>query len=201
MRIRRVRFRTIRFHWVFVPGIIFVPLAFGGFVVFRNINLPNLGPQRILARATVPRTITPRRITPRTITPRRITPQQLTPARNLVGGWRGNAKYVFHQTPISFCYYNFLVDLTIAAQNGNNINGNVTTSFISSEQHGNFNCAVPPNNNNAFAGTVAGSRLTINAGNDLGNFTGSFTTDTITLNQSLNGDNDGVVGSVNLLRQ
>lgn len=203
MRIPHVRRWPIRFHWVLVPGIIFLPLALGGFIAFRNANLPNLGPQRIQAAAGfAPRTIQPQTTVPRTITPQTITPQQLTPARNLVGSFRGNAKYIFHQTDQSFCYYNFQVDLAITNQNGNALSGNVSVSFIDSESHSNFACQNPPNEQANINGTIAGSSLTINTTNgDLGNFSGSLTTDTITLNQPLDKDGDGVVGPINLLRQ
>ena len=141
-------------------------------------------------------------ITPRVIQQRAVQPSQgLTPARNLVGTWQGTAQYIFHQTDISYCLIKFDVVLTIASQTGNNIAGNVVVTWQSAEQHGNFACAQVPQTNDPVNGTISSSSITnLNAGTQ-GNFTGSFTTDTITLNQPKNGDGDGLNAPLNLLRQ
>ena len=146
------------------------------------------------------RTFTPQTLQQRTIDQRKIEQKKLTPARNLVGDWQGNGKYIFHQTDVSYCDMNFQIDLKITSQKDNKIGGNVTVTWLNAAQHGNFACAQVPTTNDPVNGTVTGSRLTINAGNG-GNFTGSFTTDTITLNQPKDANGDGLVGSIKLLRQ
>lgn len=180
-----VRIWRINFRPFIIPAIVFGGLFLAGFIIFRAFALPAFIPQPFVQRAIVPRTVEKR---------------QLEPARNLVGNWQGTAKYIFNQTAISYCDMWFNVTLTIANQTGNNIGGNVVVTWQKSEQHGNFACAAVPPTNDPINGTISGSRLNFNAGGQ-GNFTGSFTTDTITLNQPRDANGDGLVGPVNLLRQ
>jgi hypothetical protein len=189
-----VRIWRIRFHWVFIPGIILPVVAFGGFVGFRRFTLPAFVPQPINQLVGA--------FTPQPIAQQQIVPKQLTPARNLVGNWSGVAKHTFHATPISFCNLTFRIDFHIANQNDNTINGDIKVTWLSSVQvAGTIPCtAMVPTTNDPVNGTISGSQVNINAGSQ-GAFTGSFTTDTITFNQPKDANGDGLIGPVNLLRQ
>lgn len=159
-----------------------------------------LGIGAMALRALEDRDFQPRNIEQKAIDQRTVDKQKLTPARNLVGTWRGSAKYKFNQTPQSYCYVFFDVVLKIGNQTDNRINGSVDVAWSRSEQHGNFPCAQVPDRTDGVTGTVFGSRLKIGAGQQ-GEFDGSFTTDTITLNQPKDEAGDGVEGPINLLRQ
>lgn len=172
--------------WQMVLLVIAFPvLAAIGIVAFQGSQAQSFGSQTI---------------TPVTVRQRTVQQQTPTPARTLVGSWHGTAQYIFHQTTISYCLIKFEVVLAITSQHGNNLNGTVTVTWSSAERHGNFACAQVPQTIDPVNGTLSGSRLALNAGSQ-GNFTGSFTTDTITLNQPKNGDGDGLAAPLNLLRQ
>lgn len=159
-----------------------------------------LGIGAVALRALEDRDFQPRNIKQETIDQRKIDNQKLTPARNLVGTWRGTAKYKFNQTPQSYCYVFFDVALKIDSQANNRIDGSVDVAWLRSEQHGNFPCAQVPDRTDGVTGTVSGSRLKFGGGQQ-GEFDGSFTTDTVTLNQPKDEAGDGVEGPINLLRQ
>lgn len=132
------------------------------------------------------------------------TPQQvdgLTPVRSLVGKWQGTAQYIFHQTDISYCLIKFDVVLNITNQDNNNVDGNVIVTWQSAEQHGNFACAQVPQTNDQINGTISSSSITnLNAGSQ-GTYTGSFTSDIITLNKPKNNEGDGLTAPISLLRK
>jgi hypothetical protein len=186
MKIRRTIPRR-----VIIPAIVFPGLAVVGAIVFRAVILAAVVPQPIGMRVILP---------PQPIVRRQ--PATLTPARNLVGTWQGQAQYVFHATAVSYCYHTFNVALVVAGQNGNTINGNVTVTWLSSMQvAGAIPCTSRvPATVDAFNGTLSSSGLTIAAGQQ-GNFSGSITSDTMTLTQPRAAGADGLLSPVHLLRQ
>ena len=182
--------------WQVILAIVAFPFLAGiGIVILQDLQDRDFQPQTIQ-----PQTIDQQKIKPQTVKKQSVAVQKLTPAANLVGSWHGQAKYIFHFTSASYCYLYFDVVLFIASQQNNAITGNVNVAWNKAEQHGNFACATVPTTNDAVKGTITGSKLAVNAGSQ-GDFSGSFTTDTISLFQSHSTDSDGLVGSVNLLRQ
>lgn len=179
--------------WQIILAIILFPILTGmGIIVFRELENRDFEPQTVEQRnIDASRPILENRDSEQ---------RQLSAARNLKGDWAGNAIFNFQITPNSSCLVTFGVTLHITSQQDNTIRGNVDLGWLKSEQRGNFACQPVPPSNDPVNGTVTGSRLALDAGQQ-GAFTGSFTTDTITLNQPKDADGDGLESPIHLLRQ
>jgi len=125
---------------------------------------------------------------------------KLSPAGNLTGTWFGRATFKNADNPDFYCSFPGNVTLTLT-QKGNKLNG----QFVFAEEKG-----IPSNDDVAceegtdsfqISAIVNGSRIEpFNIANDYGTFTGSFTSDTLILNQSKVITFE-LVGSINLIRQ
>jgi len=180
-----MQFFGINIPQIVFPVIVFPTIAFGGFLGFQQAG----------QQAFVPQTIVQSQIQPRQIEQRQIQQQTLSPVSNLVGDWNGairitNVRYQDNDT----CEHDYQMALHITNQNGNDIAGNSVATW----QSGTRGCAPSPTINNAVHGTISGSSLQINIGS-WGDFAGSFTSNTMTLN-SINYPGGAQIQPINLLR-
>lgn len=153
----------------------------------------------------VPRIMQSRNITPINIDQRTIDQRQLSAVRDLKGTWEGKASFNAGQT--GRCTLNESITLTINNQTENAISGIMTFTDLSGTPNtagmracnlGKFPVAI--------TGDIVGTRIeNINAGM-MGTYAGTYTQDTITLNQTGTVDNgygvrNVIGGQANLLRQ
>ncbi len=168
------------------PVIAFPVIAFGGFVAFRSSGQQAFQPQGIVGR----------QIEQRQIDQRTVQPQTLSPVSDLKGDWNGALRItnVVSDQYGDTCESDFQMALNIDSQSGNTIDGNAVATW----QSGTKGCALTPTKNDPVHGTITGSKLQINLGS-WGDFTGSFTSKTMTLNQGP-GPGGSQVQPINLLR-
>lgn len=196
-------FRGIRIWQIVIAAIAFPIIAGAGIGILQtNQYNRTFKPQGIQFTKVKPTKIKQQKVQPRQVQQQQIQPQHLSAARNLKGSWHGTAKFIFYATSNSYCYIYFNVVLLIQTQTGNVVTGAVNVEWDHAvQQQGSINCtAFVPTTNDPVRGTITGSRLYLTAGQQ-GAFTGSFTGDTITLNQPHASGTDGLVGSIKFGRQ
>ncbi len=172
--------------WGFISSFILVGFVLAAFVLI------GISFHAFQAKPFVPKTITPQPIVQRTIDQSK---SQLAPVRNLVGTWAGTASLSW--TTLDPCTGNAQLTLVINNQTEDAINGTVDL--------GAGPCTVD-DGPGAFNAGLTGTRINNFAIGGLGTFSGSYTKDTITLNQTTIGrGNAGITvtvnGPINLLRQ
>jgi len=130
---------------------------------------------------------------------------ELTPARDLVGTWQGTASYTVNGE----CAVQHLVKLIVKTQTETKITGTLSYNFKKDIPSGCFDPDLGWSKPVTASAVISGSKLTeVNFGqflSGLGVFSGSFTTDTITINKAgthqFQGASYQLTASINLLRQ
>jgi hypothetical protein len=130
---------------------------------------------------------------------------ELTPARDLVGTWQGTASYTVNGE----CAVQHLVKLIVKTQTETKISGTLSYNFKKDTPSGCFDPDLGWSKPVTATAVISGSRLTkVNFGQfltGLGVFSGSFTTDTITINKAgthqFQGASYQLTAPINLLRQ
>ena len=135
---------------------------------------------------------------------------QLTPVRDLRGTWEGTLADI-HTQPRCIWAIPYLMRLVINDQTDTIITGTVSYELQKSTVlHTNTNC-IGSNGSNVwtppipFRADISGSRFTNFDSGTWGSLSGSFTTDTITINpgqaRAVGGVTDQISKPINLLRQ
>ena len=136
----------------------------------------------------------------RTITPQTITQQGLSETIDLRATWVGNVTFWASTwtDPSVYCIYKGKETLQITAQSETTIAGSVIYN-LTGTPHGYIECG-PVRDNIGINSTISGTRITNLKAAGYGTFAGSYTTDTITLNQTAS-NQFRQKGPANLLRQ
>ena len=124
----------------------------------------------------------------------------LSPAGNLTGTWLGTATFKNTENPIHYCTLSGNLTLKLT-QSGNQINGQFVYAMSKGVPFGDNTQCTLSTDTYQISANVSGSRIeNLSTADSYGTFMGSFTTDTITLNQSKI-TSLKLVGPTNLLRQ
>jgi len=142
---------------------------------------------------------------PREAAPTDVEQPDLTPARDLIGTWQGTASYTVNGE----CAVQHLVKLIVKTQTETKITGTLSYNFKKDIPSGCFDPDLGWSKPVTASAVISGSKLTeVNFGqflSGLGVFSGSFTTDTITINKAgthqFQGASYQLTASINLLRQ
>jgi len=142
-----------------------------------------------------------RNFVPTTIDQRQVdqSRSQLTAVRELKGAWGGTADFRRPTAGGGSCTWSERINLIITDQSENGITGNMTFTALKGTAAGPVRCISGANGTAPFAADLTGTRINnLARGNYI--FSGSYTQDTITLNQT-NDTGNNMVGTLNLLRQ
>ncbi len=152
------------------------------------------------------------RFLPRTLDIRTVDLRNLTPARDLKGTWEGTITFTEsnNQSGSNYCTHGYLMRMVIDNLTETEISGTLSFKFQSIKGSCSSNETAIWSPATAFTAGISGSRIThLDLGSTQGVFSGSLTSDTITLNQTTLGSYDTkyshgtyvVKTPVNLLRQ
>lgn len=127
------------------------------------------------------------------------TVSNLSPARDLTGTWSGTATFQNTEDPTHYCTFSGKLTLKLT-QTNNQVNGQMIYIRSKNVPFGEGTQCTPGTDTYQISAKVSGSRIEDLTMDVYGTFIGSFTTNTITLNQnkitSLK-----LLGPINLLRQ
>jgi len=159
-----------------------IPVIIFGVVVFKQLQNRNFVPINIDQQQ---------------IDQRQIEQQKLSTVRDLKGTWRGTASFTI--STLNPCSEKTQLTLTINNQTENTINGTWSNTG--------GRCLLA-SDNQVFNANLSGTRINnLNLMPALGRYSGSYTEDTVTLNQEAPGQFNGgtinltVRGPINLIRQ
>jgi len=128
------------------------------------------------------------------------TSSNLSPAGNLTGTWSGTATFKNTENPSYYCTFSGNLTLKLT-QSGNQVNGQFIYTMSKGVPFGDNTQCTLSTDTYQISAKASGSRIENLATPDsYGTFMGSFTNDTITLNQSKI-TSLKLVGPANLLRQ